>query len=199
MSRSRYDETLCTGILNNFLFSLPIFGLIIHHDLRIVKEFSPLRSAHRLTGAKGCFSLCVAERQPLQVPSPAAHLLCCIPTDRKRGALLAAGRIVVCRMSLQGRTPAARLVCCNAVDIKRGAFATGRLRRLQRRKVGVWVPIVCRVGYAEGNECGYVRDEHRARITRHNASGCLSPTTRQNATGARPCCVYARLFVLMVK
>ena len=137
--------------------------------------------------------------QTLQAPSPAARLLCCVTLDCKRGALLAAGRIVVCRMSLQGRTPAARLVCCNAVDVKRGAFATGRLRRLQRRKVGVWVPIVCRVGYAEGNECGYVRDEHRARITRHNASGCLSPTTRQNATGARPWCVYARLFVLMVK
>ena len=120
-----------------FLFSLPIFGLIIHHDLKIVKDLTPLRSAHRLTGAKGCFSLCGAERQPLQAPSPAARLLCCVTLDCKRGALLAAGRIVVCSMSLQGRTPAARLVCCNAVDIKRGAFATGRLRRLQRRKVGV--------------------------------------------------------------
>ena len=121
-----------------FLFSLPIFGLIIHHDLKIVKDLTPLRSAHRLTGAKGYFSMCRGGNwQPLQAPSPAAHLLCCVPTDRKRGALLAAGRIVVCRMSLQGKTPAARLVCCNAVDVKRGAFATGRLRRLQRRKVGV--------------------------------------------------------------
>lgn len=88
-----------------------------------------MRAAHRLTGAKGYFSLCGAERQSLQAPSPAAPLLCRVPSVCKRGALLAAGRIrkfaVVCNKQNPRRAFSLLQRCkYQAQSTRRGASTT---------------------------------------------------------------------------
>ena len=68
--------------------------------------------------------------ETLQASSPAAHLLCCVPSVCKRGALLAAGRkckfVAVCSK----QNPRRAFILLRTVDCKRGALAAGRLRRL---------------------------------------------------------------------